>query len=88
MKETMLTVGAAGFVGSNLALLFKKNYPGLRIVAVDNLHRRGSELNIPRLEAVGIVFSLGDIRNPGDLEEAGGFDILIDCAAEPSVLAG
>jgi CDP-paratose 2-epimerase len=34
------------------------------------------------------VFQHGDIRNPGDLAEAGACDLLIDCSAEPSVHAG
>lgn len=88
MKETLLIAGGAGFVGSNLAMLFKKDYPGLKIIALDNLRRRGSELNLPRLKSAGIEFRHGDIRSPDDLGDIGGFDILVDCAAEPSVLAG
>ncbi len=88
MKETILIVGGAGFVGSNLAILFKKDYPGIKIIALDNLRRRGSELNLPRLKAAGIEFFHGDIRNPSDLDDVSAFDLLIDCAAEPSVLAG
>jgi CDP-paratose 2-epimerase len=88
MKGTILIAGGAGFVGSNLALLLKGDYPGHKIVALDNLRRRGSELNIPRLKAAGIEFRHGDIRNPSDLDEVGGFDLLIECAAEPSVSAG
>lgn len=88
MTETLLITGGAGFVGSNLAMLFKKDYPGLKIIALDNLRRRGSELNLPKLKAAGIDFRHGDIRNPSDLDDISGFDLLIDCAAEPSVLAG
>jgi CDP-paratose 2-epimerase len=88
MKESLLITGGAGFVGSNLAMLFKKDYPGLKIIALDNLRRRGSELNLPKLKAAGIDFRHGDIRNPSDLDDIGGFDLLIDCAAEPSVLSG
>jgi len=86
--ETMLVTGGAGFVGSNLALSFKAGHPSLRIVCLDNLKRRGSELNIPRLAGAGIEFLHGDIRNPEDLAAAGRFDLLLECSAEPSVLAG
>lgn len=54
---------------------------------MDNLYRRGSELNIPRLEKTGASFHRGDVRNAGDFP-AGPFDFLIECSAEPSVLAG
>ena len=56
-----------------------------QLVPLDNLKRRGSELNIPRLKSTGINFIHGDIRVPEDLEQAGRVDILIDCAAEPSI---
>ena len=88
MKDTFLIVGGAGFVGSSLALLLRRDFPGTKIVALDNLKRRGSELNIPRLKSAGIDFIHGDSRVPEDLEQAGRVDILIDCAAEPSVFAG
>ena len=88
MKDSFLIVGGAGFVGSSLAFLLRRDYPGTKIVVFDNLKRRGSELNIPRLKSAGIDFIHGDIRIPEDLEQSGRVDILIDCAAEPSVLAG
>jgi CDP-paratose 2-epimerase len=56
--------------------------------AFDNLKRRGSELALPRLAACGVRFVHGDVREPADLHELGAFDLLIDCAAEPSVIAG
>lgn len=84
----ILATGGAGFVGASLVLSLKELRPATEIVALDNLHRSGSELNVPRLRAHGIDFVHGDIRNPGDLELAGPFDLLIECSAEPSVLAG
>lgn len=86
--ETMLITGGAGFVGSNLAISFKKKYSSLKVLALDNLKRRGSELNIKRLKENGIEFIHGDIRNPEDLEFNCKIDILLECSAEPSVLAG
>jgi len=84
----ILITGGAGFVGSNLAIEFKKNNNDLQIVALDNLKRRGSELNISRLKANGIEFTHGDIRNKEDFEAVGKTDIIIECSAEPSVMAG
>jgi CDP-paratose 2-epimerase len=84
----ILITGGAGFVGSNLAIEFKKNRNNVEIVAFDNLKRRGSELNIPRLKANGIEFIHGDIRNKEDFEALGKSDAVIECSAEPSVMAG
>ncbi len=87
--QTILITGGAGFVGSNLALRLKKTYPEVSILALDNLKRRGSELNLSRLREGGVNFFHGDIRHKSDLEDiAGKIDLLIECSAEPSVLAG
>lgn len=86
--KSILVTGGAGFVGSRLATGLKDYFAEARVVALDNLRRRGSELNLPRLNAAGVEFHHGDIRQPGDLEEAGPFDLLVECSAEPSVLAG
>src|SRR5207244_863097 len=50
--------------------------------------RRGSELNVPRLQKLGVTFLHGDIRCREDVESWPAFDLLIDCSAEPSVQAG
>lgn len=84
---TILITGGAGFAGSNLALHLRRTLPGAQITCLDNLYRRGSEMNIPRLEAEGIAFHRGDVREPASFPE-GPFDYLIECSAEPSVLAG
>lgn len=84
----LLITGGCGFAGSNLAIYFKKAYPKATIVSLDNLKRRGSELNIRRLKEAGVEFIHGDIRYSGDFEEVGPVDFIIDAAAEPSVLAG
>jgi CDP-paratose 2-epimerase len=83
----ILITGGAGFVGSNLACHFATALPGCEIVCMDNLYRRGSELNLPRLAEAGAVFHRGDVRSAEDFP-AGPFDFLIECSAEPSVLAG
>jgi CDP-paratose 2-epimerase len=84
----ILIPGGAGFAGSSLALLWKRDHPGDRVVALDNLMRRGSELAPPRLKGGGVEFVRGDVRNRADLEALGAADLVIDCAAEPSVRAG
>ena len=86
--NSLLITGGAGFVGSNLAILFKEAYPQIAVTAMDNLKRRGSELNLGRLQGAGVRFLHGDVRCPEDFVSAGAFDLLLDCAAEPSVEAG
>ncbi len=86
--HNILIVGGCGFVGSNLCLYFKSAYPQSRVIAFDNLKRRGSELNLIRLKNAGIIFIHGDIRNKEDFDEIGKVDFIIESAAEPSVLAG
>ncbi len=84
----VLVTGGAGFVGANVGLELARRHPGWEIVALDNLHRRGAELNLPRLREAGIAFTHGDIRAFEDLAELGEVDALIECSAEPSALAG
>jgi len=85
--KKILITGGAGFVGSNLGLRLKEHYPNVEIIALDNLLRRGSELNLPRLKEGGVKFVHGDVRNKEDLNIIG-IDLLIECSAEPSVMAG
>jgi CDP-paratose 2-epimerase len=80
--------GGAGFVGGNLVVSLAGRHPDWEIVALDNLMRRGSELNLPRLREAGVEFVHGDVREPADLAGAGSFDALVEGSAEPSVLAG
>src|SRR5271165_4222348 len=84
----IMITGGAGFVGAHLALSFKRDMPHSKLIALDNLKRRGSELALPRLASGGVEFRHGDIRNREDLAAAGGLDPLIQCSAEPSVHAG
>ena len=83
----VLITGGCGFIGSNLAVAFRRQ--GDRVVAFDNLSRRGSEILLRRIQEAGAEFVRGDIRNPADLAQVTGpVDLLIECSAEPSVLVG
>src|SRR5437764_10566143 len=89
MHKCIWITGGAGFVGSSLALSLKRLWPEIEILALDNLRRRGSELNLTRLKAAGIAFVHADIRCMEDLTAASPQpDLLLECSAEPSVLAG
>jgi len=89
MSLQILITGGAGFVGSQLARMYREKYPTARIVAFDNLRRRGSELNLGAFKRAEIEFVHGDIRSPTDLASiTGNFDLFIEASAEPSVLTG
>lgn len=87
MKKIVIT-GGAGFVGSNLAIQFKKNYANCEVIAFDNLKREGSSLNVERLRSQGVQFVHGDVRSQADLQALPAVDLLIEASAEPSVHAG
>src|ERR1039458_7541182 len=78
IHRLILVTGGAGFVGSSVALALKRSRPQAQVTAFDNLHRRGSELNLSRLRDAGVVFAHGDIRSLADLTGL----------AEPSAQAG
>lgn len=87
--RTILITGGAGFVGANLALQLKRQEPDRRVIAADNLRRRGSELNLPRLREGDVEFVHCDVRSAEDLRFAAHPpDLIVDCSADPSVLAG
>jgi CDP-paratose 2-epimerase len=84
----VLVTGGAGFVGANVAIALAERHPDWRLTAFDNLRRRGGELNLPRLREAGVRFLHGDVREAADLAEAGDLDAVVECSAEPSVMAG
>src|SRR5271169_1081205 len=55
-ERRVLVTGGAGFIGASLAVGLAKRHPQWEVFALDNLRRRGSELNLPRLRAAGVDF--------------------------------
>jgi len=89
MPDCIWITGGAGFAGSSLALYLKRLWPETNIIALDNLRRRGSELNLTRLKSAGVTFAHADVRCLEDLTSISPQpDLLIECSAEASVLAG
>ena len=84
----LLITGICGFAGSQLSEALLDRIAGLEIIGIDNLSRRGSELNLARLKRLGCRVVHGDIRLSEDLDELPAVDWVLDCAAIPTVLAG
>ena len=66
----ILITGEAGFVGSGLALHLRQACSDATVVCMDNLYRRGSELNFPRLQKAGVEFHRGDVRDGKSFQPA------------------
>jgi CDP-paratose 2-epimerase len=84
----VLVTGGAGFIGASLCLALRRSHPETDVVALDSLRRRGSELNLERLRDAGVTFVHGDVRERSDLLLVEPVEALVECSAEPSVLAG
>ena len=80
----ILIIGGAGFVGCNLAIKLKSD--NFDVSVLDNLVRRGSELNLARLKNSGVPFIHGDTRNKEDINCLDNYDVILDCAAQPSAI--
>lgn len=62
--------------------------PSFQVTIVDNLIRPGSQINQPVLECLGAKVLIGDLRDRQWVASLPKCDWVIDCAANPSVLAG
>lgn len=87
-NQIFLITGGAGFLGSHISIRLKESKSNIKVIAFDNLRRRGSELNLRRLRDHGVQFIHGDIRNKEDIEAIGKVNCIIECSADPSVLSG
>jgi CDP-paratose 2-epimerase len=81
----ILITGGCGFVGSNLAIYFKKQNIGTEINSLDNLSRKGTFLNYKRLKKNKIKNFKIDITNNRALSTLPKYDLIIDCCAEAAV---
>jgi len=77
MPDRILVTGGAGFIGSSIAVALAERHASCEILACDNLYRRGSELNLPRLRAAGVSFHHADVRQPGELAAIGPVDVIV-----------
>ena len=81
----ILITGGCGFVGSNIAVFLKKNLKSVKIFSVDNLMRKGSDINCKRLQKLNIKNFKINIENFDLLKKLPKFNLIIDCCAEPAI---
>ena len=85
----ILITGGAGFVGGNLAVYFAQR--GHEVFCVDNLSRRGSEINLSRFKKhKNIRFTHCDIRCVDDFLNFDDYnpDIVYECSAQTTAIDG
>jgi CDP-paratose 2-epimerase len=85
--KRILITGGAGFIGVNAAQAFRQN--GWTVTVLDNLSRRGSELNLQWLRnSGGIQFEQVDLRHHSPVARclAGRrYDYVLHCAGQTAV---
>ena len=84
----LLVTGACGFVGHTLIQAIRHAGLPWTLIGFDNLTRPGSELNRAALRQAGVKLFHGDLRCQSDVDSLPAVDWIVDCAANPSVLAG
>ena len=84
----LLITGVCGFVGSCVAKALQARHPDWTLCGLDNFSRPGSRRNQPILRNLGIEVFDADLRDRDFASHLPKCDWVIDCAANPSVLAG
>lgn len=84
----VLITGVCGFVGSSLARIISDSHPNWDLFGCDNFLRSGSRSNRTPLEKIGVHVFETDLQNDAFSQSIPASDWVIDCAANPSVLAG
>ena len=84
----VLLTGIAGFAGKYLCESLLEAKSGLEVIGLDNLSRPGSENNINGLSDNRVKFFRADVRCHSDIDGLPKVDWVIDCSANPSILAG
>lgn len=84
----ILVTGCCGFVGYQIIKHLTETLDTSSFFGLDNLSRKGAEINLKKLRELRVKFYHGDVRLGSDLAELPNVDFVIDCCANPSVLAG
>ena len=84
----ILVTGACGFVGSTLLRGWVEQGSAYKLYGIDNFIRPGSERNRFELNRLGVTVRHADLRSASDFDNVPEVDVVVDAAANPSVLAG
>jgi len=77
-----------GYVSSEFAVRFARSVPGLEIIGIDDLSRRGSGTDLDLLKKNGVKVRHADLRLKSDLRALPPADWVVYCSANPAVSAG
>jgi len=84
----VLVTGCCGFAGFNIIKSLSNCSNIFEFWGLDNLTRKGSEISVSSLLKLGVHIIRGDVRIQSDIDALPAVDWVIDCAANPSILAG